>query len=228
MSTKNRLAAAAAAIAVGAAVYSVAWPLPAIATQGQPVIAGQPNSATSATTINTSGMDHGLVVAGHGNGFAGVSAFDTETNGTGVQGEGGPGGTGVFGSNPFGTGIGVWGRTAGSGSGVYGQATGAGVGVFGDTVDGTGLTGRSTHGTALRVLGKATFSRSGTVVIPAGSAIRTVTLSGVTTASMILVTAQQNAAVFAKSAVPASGRFTIRLSGNAPTGGLKVAYFVLN
>jgi hypothetical protein len=31
-----------------------------------------------------------------------------------------------------------------------------------------------------------------------------------------------------KAAVPGSGSFTIRLTGKAPTGGLKVAYFVLN
>ena len=45
---------------------------------------------------------------------------------------------------------------------------------------------------------------------------------------MVLPTAQQNASVFVKAVVPASGSFTIRLTGNAPTGGLKVAYFVLN
>jgi hypothetical protein len=45
---------------------------------------------------------------------------------------------------------------------------------------------------------------------------------------MVLATSQQNATVFVRSAVPASGSFTIRLSGAAPSGGLKVAYFVLN
>lgn len=85
----------------------------------------------------------------------------------------------------------------------------------------------STNGVALSVSGKAKFTRSATVVVTAGSAIRTVALASVTTASMVLATAQQNAAVFVKSVVPASGQFTIRLTGSAPAGGLKVAYFVL-
>jgi hypothetical protein len=45
---------------------------------------------------------------------------------------------------------------------------------------------------------------------------------------MILATAQQKVPVYVKAAVPASGSFTIYLTGNAPSGGLKVAYFVLN
>jgi hypothetical protein len=45
---------------------------------------------------------------------------------------------------------------------------------------------------------------------------------------MVLVMAQQSSTVYVKAAVPASGSFTIQLTGNVPTGGLKVAYFVLN
>ena len=48
------------------------------------------------------------------------------------------------------------------------------------------------------------------------------------TSSMILATAQQFKGVFVKAAVPGNGTFTIYLTGNAPTGGLMVAYFVLN
>ena len=119
-------------------------------------------------------------------------------------------------SPPGTTGIGVWGQTPGTGSAVYGEATGSGVGVYGDTTNGTGVIARSTNGTALSVNGKAKFSRSGTIVIPAGTASRTVTLAGVTTASMVLATSQQTANVFVRSAVPGSGSFTIRLSGVAP------------
>jgi len=57
---------------------------------------------------------------------------------------------------------------------------------------------------------------------------KTVDLPGVTTASMVLATAQQAKTVFVKSAVPGNGSFTIRLTGEAPAGGLKVVYFVIN
>ena len=66
------------------------------------------------------------------------------------------------------------------------------------------------------------------MTIAAGTASKTVSLAGVTTSSMVLATSQTNAAVWVKSATPAGGSFTIRLTGNAPSGGVKVAYFVLN
>jgi hypothetical protein len=148
---------------------------------------------------------------------------------TGVEGESAQlGGTGVLGTSDFAQGIGVEGDQSGTGSGVYGHARSTGVGVFGDTTNGTGVIARSTTGTAPDVRGKAKFSRSGQVTIAAGTATKKITLAGVTTASMILATAQQDGAVFVRSAVPASGSFTIHLTGKAPAGGLKVAYFVLN
>jgi hypothetical protein len=45
---------------------------------------------------------------------------------------------------------------------------------------------------------------------------------------MVLATAQQDNGVSVRSAVPGNGQFTIHLTGSAPAGGLKVAYFVLN
>jgi len=138
------------------------------------------------------------------------------------------GGTGVLGTSNDAEGIGVEGDQNGTGSGVYGLAKATGVGVFGDTTNGTGVLARSTNGTALNVLGKATFSRSGPATIEAGAATRKITLAGVTTASMILATAQQDGTVYVRSAVPASGSFTIHLTGKAPAGGIKAAYFVLN
>ena len=123
----------------------------------------------------------------------------------------------------------MFGLTDGSGSAVYGQSTGSGAGVFGDTANGTGVLARTTgSGNALKVIGKAVFSRSGIVTIAAGKSFLTVTLAGVTSSSMVLATAQQFKGVFVKAAVPGNGTFQIRLTGNAPTGGLKVAYFVLN
>jgi hypothetical protein len=102
------------------------------------------------------------------------------------------------------------------------------VGVFGDTTNGTGVIARNTNGKALDVRGKAVFSPGGVVTLAAGAATKKITLAGVTTASMILATAQQDGTVYVRSAVPASGSFTIRLTGKAPASGLKVAYLVLN
>jgi hypothetical protein len=216
----------------------------AIATQGQPVIAGVSNTATATTwLINTNAIPIGecattgsgqLALIACGTVFAQADGTDIavigdqSSGGTGVLGSAGDGGTGVRGEAPSSTGIGVHGRTPGTGSAVYGEATGPGVGVYGDTTNGTGVIARSTNGTALSVVGKAKFNRSGTIIIPAGAASSTVTMAGVTNASMVLATSQRAAKVFVKSAVPGSGSFTIRLSGLAPAAGLKVAYFVLN
>jgi hypothetical protein len=53
-------------------------------------------------------------------------------------------------------------------------------------------------------------------------------MANVTASSMVIATSQQSAAVFVKAAVPSNGSFSIQLTGTAPAGGLKVAYFVLN
>jgi hypothetical protein len=45
---------------------------------------------------------------------------------------------------------------------------------------------------------------------------------------MVVATAQQIGNVFVKAAVPGPGLVNLILTGNAPVGGLKVAYFVLN
>ncbi len=230
-----------AVVALAAMLMVAATASQAIATQGEPVLAGELNTETDATwffntnTIGGCGIGGFYAVVACGGVYAesdgtdiAVSAQHASPGGTAVRGQASAGGTGVKGQNTGTTGIGVWGQTPGTGSAVYGEATGTGVGVFGDTTNGTGVIARSTNGTALNVTGKARFSRSGTVVVAAGSAARTVALAGVTTASMVLATSQQNAAVFVRSAVPANGSFTIRLSAVAPSAGLKVAYFVLN
>jgi hypothetical protein len=137
-------------------------------------------------------------------------------------------GSGVYGENTGSTGIGVEGKTDGAGSAVYGQATTNGVGLYGVSVAGTGVSANSTNGTALRVNGKATFSRSGIATVAAGTSSVNVSLPGMTASSLVIATAQQNVSVFVKAAVPAVGSFKLVLNGNAPVGGLKVAYFVLN
>ena len=235
----SRRNAVALAILVAALTFSGSQ---AIATQGQPVLAGELNTETDATWFfNTSAIGGcgvggffavvacgGLYGEADGSDIA-VSARHASPGGTAVRGQAEAGGTGVFGVNKGTTGIGVWGQTPGTGSAVFGEATGPGVGVFGKTTNGIGVVAAHTNnGLALDVRGKAKFSRSGIVTVAAGSASRTITLANTSATSMVLATAQQNAKVSVKAAVPASGSFTIRLSGPAPTGGLKVAYFVLN
>jgi hypothetical protein len=211
----------------------------AVATQDQAILAGQPNTETSETVVQNTNVTVGCAAFSN-NGLKGCGIVGVEGSGSvdgvfafgntyGVEGDGAAGGTGVFGHNEGSTGIGVWGQTGGSGSAVYGQATGNGVGVFGDTTSGTGVEARSTTGNALDVIGKAVFSGSGIATVPAGAKNIQVTLSGATTASMILATVQQSGGFYVKYVVPASGSFTIFIN-KAPTSPatVKVAYFVLN
>ncbi len=233
----------AALAAMTVSIVAVAATPGAVATQGQPVIAGQVNDETTETVIrnpsfgSSSGCDgggsRGIVGCGGTGvvGIGGVWGVSGEGETYGVIGHGASGATGVFGYHAGTTGIGVWGRTGGVGSAVYGQATAGGVGVNGYSASGSGVRASTASGKALEVIGKATFSRSGIVTVSAGTSSKTVTLAGVTTASMVMATIQQKlgtSSIAVKWAVPAAGSFTIYLTGNAPAGGAKVAYFVLN
>jgi hypothetical protein len=208
---------------------------PAGAVDGQPLLAGLDNTESASTFVGEGsscanvGSSAALVGCGEegveGDGPIGLHGLGSQD---GVKGDTDTG-TGVFGTSSGSTGIGVEGENDGSGSAIYGVTDLNGVGVFGDApTSGTGVIARSTNGNALDVRGKATFSRSGLITVAAGSSGRTVTLSGVTKASMVLATAQQDGAVYVRSAVPGNGQFTVHLTGPAPTGGLKVSYFVLN
>ncbi len=227
-------------------------------TQGNPVLLGcSSNTSTDATEINSSGPS-GLAVYeyaaggvalfgtsnatgttgvegdGHGSGSTGVvgNAISIGVFGTagtyGVEGRAGTG-AGVYGSNTGSTGWGVYGATAGNGSAVYGQATGAGTGVYGDTTNGTGVLAHSANGTALWVNGSAHFSQSGVAIVPSGSNHVTVTMAGVTAASMILATVQQGGGFYVKYAQPGTGSITIYIN-KAPSSPktVVVAFIVLN
>ena len=81
---------------------------------------------------------------------------------------------------------------------------------------------------ALRVQGKAVFSRSGRTSITAGHASKAITLAGVTSASLVIATLQTNrTGVYVASAVPTTGKFTIYLN-KAVTATTYVAWFILN
>lgn len=203
-------------------------------------------SQTSGTGLLACG-DNGVVGRGIGEGVLGIGAAGVIGAGTssyGVEGTSNTGGgvfgftgaegkNGVFGQADNSGGSGVYGQNDATGYGVAGRATnaGGGTGVLGDAPNsaaGVGVEADSATGTALHVNGKAVFSRSGIVTIAAGNNTRTVTLAGVTNSSMVLATAQQSKAVYVKAVIPAAGSFKVFLTGKAPTGGLRVAYFVLN
>ena len=179
------------------------------------------NTFTPGVEGDNSGGGPGVLGDATGAGGAGLYGLATVSSGTGVYGEGNENGVhaqgGTFGVFAEGSDYGVY--ASAPNHGVYGQAKSS---------TGVGVEAVSSSGTALKVTGKAKFSRSGITTIAAGTSSKTISLAGVTTASMVLATAQQNATVYVKAVVPAGGSFSIRLTGNAPTGGLKVAYFVLN
>lgn len=144
---------------------------------------------------------------------------DSATN-AGVSGKNVGGGDGVMGISSGGsTGSGVHGENSSNGNGITGVASGNGAGVLAEHAEG---------GTALRVLGKALFSRSGIATIPGNQA--SVTISGVdlTGASGILATLQKlRPGRYVIAVVPDLGAntFTIHLN-NAINNDTKVAWFV--
>jgi hypothetical protein len=99
----------------------------------------------------------------------------------------------------------------------YGEGADAGAGVLGITASATGLgvlAENTSGGTAFRAIGPAvfdttaTFSRSGTVVIPSGVKTATITPSGGLTSSALVLALMQNVAggVMVKAAVPNPAR----------------------
>jgi hypothetical protein len=200
--------AAAGAAAVAAKTLT---PTPAQAADGDPVLLGQTNTSDNATTINTpfesaligiSSTDGGALVA--------INKFEQ--------------GYGVFASS---AGIGVLARGGDTGVDAFG-----GVAVRAGTSDGVGVwTSTEPHkGTALQVEGRATFSRSGRAMVPAGATSVTVTGVDLTPESLVLATLQQDlgSRVFVRAAVPsvASGSFKLYLSRAAAVAA-PVAWFIL-
>jgi hypothetical protein len=123
----------------------------------------------------------------------------------------------------------VYGQNDGTGFGVAGRAAG-GVGALGDSPDGVGVWANSQNATALKVTGKAHFSRSGILTVPAGKSSATQTGVTLTSASLVLATVQQDRpGVWVRSAVPkvTAHSFTLHLSKAVPAR-TKVAWFVVN
>ena len=176
------------------------------------------SSGNSAAAIR--GVNNGTAAGGVGYGMWGSHAG----SGTGVAGStpAGAGGTGVFG---VGT-TGVYGTSQdASPCGVRGTVDSppgqSGAGVIAENLSG---------GTALQVLGEASFSRSGTVTVPAGKASAAKSGISLTAASLILATIQGNVpGVYVQGVTVitgSAGSFTVHLNRAAPAK-TTVAWFVL-
>jgi hypothetical protein len=129
---------------------------------------------------------------------------------------------------------GVYGRcdTDSSSHGVFGRSA-AGYGVRGLSTTGIGVLGEASGptGTALKVAGKAVFSRSGKATVPTGQS--TVIVTGVTIAAASLVVAtiqgvgESGLYVRSVSLSVTNSRFTIRLS-KAVAANTLVGWFIVN
>jgi hypothetical protein len=193
------------------ALGTLCAPVVASAADGDPVVLGAvSNLATHTTFLRLGGSGSGgaaLRVQADG---ANSALIAESAAGSGVQGAAvAPGESGVRGTS------------LAAGSGVRGTADAAG---------GTGVLASSALGTALRVQGKVSLSRSGRVVVPAARA--TVRVSGVdlTEQSLVLATLQRGRRgvwIRAANPDPATDSVTIALN-KAPGKRLSVAWFVLD
>lgn len=204
--TGRRVATLVAAFALGA----VCTPVVARAADGDPLLMGAASNLATHTTF--------LRLGGGGSGAAALR----------VQADGAN--TALIAESAAGSG--VQGAAVAPGeSGVRGTSLGAGIGVRGtaDAAGGTGVLASSALGTALRVEGTVSMSRSGRAVVPAHRAVVTVAGVGLTEQSLVLATLQRGRHgvwIRAANPDPVTGSFTIVLN-KAPGKRLPVAWFVL-
>ena len=211
------------AAAAGAAVVGApGMARPAAADDGDPVILGAFNTASSITQVDNLGPGNGLhATTGDPNQLAAAVYGDNYGGGNGVEGRSFRA-NGVYGRTSSSTSSGVYGLNNYGGFGVAGRATSGGVAVFADDADGSGV--------ALRTTGKLEFqNRSGIVTVASGKKSITVTLAEVTTTSMVMATVQQTGGFYVKAAVPAAGSFKIVINKAPVTPEtVTVAYLVVN
>jgi hypothetical protein len=209
------LAAGVAGAAVGSAVVGT----PAGAATDDLMYVGEPNIAGRATFVMKSLYNIALLADPESNIAVGGSSSGRAVLGT------------VHGAK---AGVGVEGATSGHNSetAVRGDTTpgnGEGIGVHGKTRNGIGVLAEATGGHALRVRGRAVFSRSGKVTIAAGQASATVS-ADISSASIVLATIQGYVTgTFVQGVLldVAHRRFVIGLNKAAPKS-LTVGWFVVN
>lgn len=191
-----------------------------IASVGDPPAA----PSTPVAAFGEAGGDDPTGVWGQG-GFV-ASGFSTGVYGEGDTGVWGYGGWGVFGASDA-TGTGVYGLSGGSV-----PAAPAHTGVFGYSDSGYGVYAKAASGVALRVSGKAAFSRAGRARIAAGRSYVDVIVAGGLAGSPVglanLLTKRSGFYVAAvRPNYPSAGKMRIYLN-KALGSATYVAYFVAN
>jgi hypothetical protein len=186
---------------------------------------GRGNGVHGSTSGNLASGVYGSNSAG-GYGVAGRTGASTRA---GTLGDNTGTGPGVQGESRSGNGVFGFSHGAGA-SGVYGENDAGGYGVAGRSNAGIGVLATSTSGTALAVDGVANFSRSGTIVIPAGRSRIVVSGVSLSAASFAIATLQQNrAGIWVQSAVPSAAGDTLTIYLNkAVTSNTRVAWFILD
>jgi len=168
-----------------------------------------------------------------GDGVDGYAEPTSAPGSAGVRGESAaPDGAGVYGLHQ--SRVGVWGdgpigvvgqSAADYGIGVEGDASGRGaIGVFGEASGGQGSVGvyataPLVDSAALQVNGRAVFSSSGKIVVPAGATSAAQAGLSLSTAAFVLATLQQNLPnISVRAAVPdpAAGTVTVYLTAAPP------------
>ncbi|GAA2629660.1 hypothetical protein GCM10010399_71950 [Dactylosporangium fulvum] len=204
------------AAAVAAAVTGGS---PAAGDPGDPVGQGADNNAGTTSTILRSNLTGATLDVRNTVGSSGGGSVAVKANAeVGVDANGFDAGVVGFSSN----GNGVIGRSD-IGFGVVGTATGpGGVGVVASAPD-------EFSKTALDVRGQVHFTRSGVATVPAGATSVTVSGLHIFGSTHALAVAQRNTAVWVKAAVPdqASGQLSLHLNAKAPSGGVPVAWWLL-
>jgi len=208
--TRRRLLAGTVA---GAAVVAADAVLPAsaAAADGDNLKIGQENTAANTTWLSSD--DGGLHVVADTNDGA-IVGESTSSDGYGIRG-----------TSPY---IGV--TAVGGEIGVY-TVSDYGAAVHALTYDGTALHAQTAvpQGTALLVEGVATFTRSGTVIVPAGARTARVAVAPISPDTLVLATPQRRlAGTHIEAAVPddANDGFTVHLNRRAPQD-MPVAWFLL-
>jgi hypothetical protein len=130
--------------------------------------------------------------------------------------------------------VGVANHATGAAVGVDGSVSSpSGMGVRGRATTGVGVHGEATNaaGTALKVVGKAVFSRSGKATVPTGQSTVIVSSVTITAATLVLATIQGvgESGLYVKSVSVSvsNSRFTIRLS-KAVAANTPVGWFIVN
>jgi hypothetical protein len=189
------------------------------------VVLGAGNAASAPTSISNAANNSDVLVGTSQN--AGTGVRGSTSAGTGVRGEADTG-DGVSGASESGNG--VIGES-GSGRAVAGDSY-SGSGVYGSSSTGSGVKAESASGTALDVVGKAMFSRSGRATVLKGKSYVDITVTGgLTTRSMVHATLQSYRSGVAVAAVrinyPSAGKARIYLTKVASTtASTYVAWFV--